>query len=93
MSWRQRGLQLLPERQVPKQRENKKELVILLSTFPKSPMAEPNEIPSDKSQDDTIHRKLTLGHRTEQRRHMRRGKCKTQVHVDKLTFFPLLTPS
>lgn len=48
MSWRQRGIQLLPERQVPKQRENKKELLILLSAFPKSPMAEPNEMPSDK---------------------------------------------
>lgn len=37
-----------PARDTSAKAENEKELVILLSTFPKSPMAEPNEKPSKK---------------------------------------------
>ena len=48
MSCRQRGIHPLPERQVPKQRENEEEMVILFSTPTMSPGAEPNEMPSDK---------------------------------------------
>ena len=48
MSCRQRGIHPLPDRQVPKQRENEEEMVILFSIPTTSPGAEPNEMPSDK---------------------------------------------
>lgn len=47
-SCRQRGIQSLPERQVPKRRENEEEMVILLSTPTRFPMAEHSEMPSGK---------------------------------------------
>lgn len=95
MSCSQRGIQPLSETQVPKQRESEGELVALLSAPARSLMAKPNEMPSDTGAKMLlpIDGSLLWGIELSRGDIERRGKQKTQVHMGKLTCFPLLTLS